>query len=189
MYVLLEYINGHVTIISVRYIELPKLKMLFLILLFVLGLLYILFSRQSLSSQPKKRRVRKPVASLTEDDIKYNMKNLHVPRTTGLLFKLLINFMYTRLGKNVVFPYFMKKSGLKSFDGVLLPEEPTYAPLVNCDASSGGEDVTTSNEEEIDKMMKADAKRSNGHPKPVTVADYIQGYQSHKFTPLEVSNC
>lgn len=172
-----------------HYIELLKM-MFFLVLLFVLGLLYILFSRQPLSSQPIKRRVRKPVASLTEDDIKYNMKNLHVPRTTGLLFKLLINFMYTRLGKNVVFPYFMKKSGLLLFDGVLLPEEPTYVPLVNCEpAASGGKGATTSNEEEIDKLMKVDAKRSTDHPKPVTVADYIQGYQSHKFTPLEVSNC
>ena len=163
--------------------------LLFLLPLFVLAVLYFLFSRPLLSSQPIKKRVRKPVASLTEDDIKYNMENLHVPRTTGLLFKFVVNFLYTRLGKNVVFPYFMRKSGLMLFDGVLLPELPTYVPLVNCEVSSVDKDAGTSNEEEIDKMMKLDAKRSSDHPKPITVADYIQGYQSHKFTPLEVSNC
>ena len=72
------------------------------------------------------------------------------------------------------------------FDGVSLPERPTYVPLVNCEATSvGGEDVSN-NEEEIDKLMKLDVKRSNDHPKPITIADYIEGYQSHKFTPLEV---
>ena len=73
------------------------------------------------------------------------------------------------------------------FDGVSLPEQPTYVPLVNCEAAGvAREDVPISNEEEIDKLMKVDAKRSTDHPKPVTIADYIEGYQSHKFTPLEV---
>lgn len=159
--------------------------MILLPLLFVLGLLYILFSRQLLSSDPKKKRIRKPVASLTDDDCTYTRKNLHVPRATGLLFSLLIKFMSTRFGRSVVVPYFMKKSGMMVFDGVLLPETPTFVPLVNCEASHAGKDAG-SNEEEIDKLMKLDAKRSGDHPKPVTVADYVQGYQSQRFSPLEV---
>lgn len=158
--------------------------------LFVLGLLYLLFSRQSLSPHPKKRRLRKPIASLTEDDCEYNMKNLHAPRATGLMFKLLVKLLYTRFGRIVIVPHIMKQSGLMMFDGVTLPDEPTYVPLVNCEATSvGGEDVASSNEEEIDKLMKVDGKRSNDRPKPVTIADYIEGYQSHKFTPLEVCVC
>jgi len=154
---------------------------------FVLGLLYLLSSRQLLSSLPKRERLRKPVASLTEDECKYNVKSLEVPRTTGVLFKLMIKILYTRFGKNVVMPFIMKKSGLMLFDGMSLPETPTFVPLISGEQPSIEKDVTN-NEEEIDKLMKLDAKRSSGHPKPVTVADYIQGYQSHKFTPLEVSN-
>ena len=150
-----------------------------------------MFSRQSLSSRPKKRRLRKPIASLTEDDCEYNVKNLHVPKATGLMFKLLIKLLYTRLGRSVMVPYIMEQSGLLIFDGVTLPEQPTYVPLVNCEATSveTGEDVPSSNEEEIDKLMKVDAKRSKDHPKPITIADYIEAYQSHKFTPLEVCAC
>lgn len=165
---------------------LTRLKMIwFLSSLLVLVLLYFLFSRQLLSSYPKNRRVRKPIASLTEDDCKYDMKNLHVPKTTGLWFNLIIKFMCIRLGKHIGVPYLTKKSGMTLFDGVFLPEVPTYVPLVNCEASREGKDAS-SNEEEIDKMMKLDAKRSSDHPKPVTVADYVRGYQSKKFTPLEV---
>ena len=153
----------------------------------MLGLLYLLFSRQSLSSHPRKRRLRKPIASLTEDDCEYNMKNLRAPKATGLMFKLLVKLLYTRFGRNVIAPHIMKQSGLMIFDGVTLPDKPTYVPLVNCEATSvGGEDVPSSNEEEIDKLMKVDGKRSKDRPKPVTIADYIEGYQSHKFTPLEV---
>ena len=153
----------------------------------MLGLLYLLFSRQSLSSLTKKRRLRKPIASLTEDECEYNLKSLQAPKATGLLFKLLVKLMYTRFGKNVILPSIMKQSGLLMFDGVTLPEQPTYVPLVNCEVTSvGREDVPSSNEEEIDKLMKIDAKRSSDRPKPVTIADYIEGYQAHKFTPLEV---
>ena len=152
-------------------------KMIFLLFcLFVLGLLYLLFSRQLLSSHPKKIRIRKPIASLSEDDCEYNLKNLHVPRATGLLFKLLVKLLYTRFGKNVIFPYFMKQSGLMIFDGVSLPESPTYIPLVSREATSVGRKDVSSNEEEIDKLMKLDAKTSNDLPKPITIADYIEGY-------------
>ena len=157
----------------------------FLFWFFVLGLLYLLFSRPVISSIPKKKRLRKPVASLTEDDCKYNVKCLYAPRATGLKLKLLVKFLYTRFGRNVVYPYLMKQSGLELFDGVSLPERPTYAPLVTCKPTGVGKEAS-SNEEEIDKLMKLDAKRSDDHAKPVTVADYIQGYQLHKFTPLEV---
>lgn len=146
----------------------------------------MLLSRQLLSSLPKKKRLRKPIASLTEDECKYNMKSFQVPRTSGLLFKFLVKILYSRIGKNVVMPFFMKNSGLLLFDGVSLPEVPTFVPFISGEPPSVEKDVT-SNEEEIDKLMKLDAKRSNGHPKPVTVADYIQGYQLNKFTPLEVS--
>ena len=71
------------------------------------------------------------------------------------------------------------------FDGVLLPECPTFIPLVTDCGPPVGEDAV-SNEEEIDKLMELNAKKSNDHPKPLTIADYIQGYRSHKFTPLEV---
>ena len=159
----------------------------FFLWLFVLGLLYLLFSRPVISSIPKKKRLRKPIASLTEDDCKYDMKNLQVPRATGLWLKLLVKFLYTRFGRSVVFPYFMKQSGLKLFDGVSLPERPTYAPLVTCRPIGVGKDTSSNNEEEIDTLMKLDAKRPGDNAKPVTVADYIQGYRSHRFTPLEVS--
>ena len=147
----------------------------------------MLLSRQLLSSLPKKKRLRKPITSLTADECKYNVKNLQVPRTSGLLFKVLIKVLYSRIGKNVVMPFFMKNSGMTLFDGVTLPEVPTFVPLVNSEPASVEKDVTSNNKEEIDKLMKLDAKRSDGHPKPVTVADYIQGYQLNKFTPLEVS--
>lgn len=160
------------------------LKMIvFLFLVFVLALLYLLFSRQVLSTQPKKTRFRKPVSSLSEDDCIYNVKSLNAPRASGLSFKLLIRLLYTRFGKNVIFPHFMRKSGLTLFDGALLPEAPTFEPLVNCEASSVGNDAS-SNEEEIDKLMKLDAKRSSD--RPITIADYVEGYRSQKFTPLQV---
>ena len=130
--------------------------------------------------------MKKPISSITLDDCKYNVQNLHVPRTTGLLLKLFVKLLYSRFGKIVLFPYFLRKSGLMLFDGVFLPENPTLVPLVSNEQPSE-EKYASNNNEEIDKLMKLDAKRSNGHLRPVTISDYIQGYQLNKFTPLEVS--
>ena len=149
----------------------------FIIPVFMLVALYWLFTREPISSYRKGKQLRKPAKCLTDDDCKYELKNLSIPRVTGLVFKLFMKFVFTRFGRKVIVPHLMKKSGMFVLDGVWLPETPTFAPLVDHEPVI----EESSCEEEVEKLLK----RSATCPQ-LTIADYTQGYQSGQFTPTQV---
>ena len=150
---------------------------LFIIPVLIVSVIYWLFTRERISSYSKGKQSRKPVKSLTDDDCRYELKNLSIPRVTGLKFKLFMKFLFTRIGRKVVVPQLIKKSGLFVLDGVWLPESPTFLPLVDHEPVM----EESSCEEEVEKLLKSSAS----HPQ-LTIADYNQGYRSGQFTPTQV---
>ena len=137
-----------------------------------------LFTREPISSSRQGRQLRKPAKCLTDDDVRYELRKLSVPRVTGLMFKLFTKFAFTRFGRKVIVPHLMKKNGMFALDGVWLPESPTFTPLVDHEPVIEG----SSCEEEVEKLLK----RSATYPQ-LTIANYTRGYHSGQFTPIQVA--
>ena len=164
-----------------------------IVALLLTALVYTLLSRVRVSrggSRPGQRYP--PIARILAEPglIKYNLKGLRAPETTGFVFKALIWLAYTRLGQLVFVPRLKKGSKLDAIGGVYLPESPTLYPVPSYPPPVSA-DYGQSNEAVIQKLFDDIVQKSQGEVSSEfrfpTVADYWKAYKSGLCTPADVA--
>lgn len=117
--------------------------------------------------------------------VKYDLGDMTTPPATGLFFKLLIRFVFSRLGQWTLVPYMKRGLNVSKIGGSYLPEKPTlyptpfYPPPIQ-------EDYSLPNRKVLLKLLNsADSPMEFHFP---TVADYRRAYESGRCTPTDVAN-
>lgn len=153
------------------------------VVIFVL-LGYYMFRSPRPHGGTQRVRVLPPVRVVLENPevARYQCKDLFDLLLTGFLFQLLLWIAYTRIGKALLVPFIVKRSGLDLLTHLYIPEEPTYYP----DVPRPNEDNVEANQRAIrplidNKITTADAFRLN------TISDYVRAFRSGRCTPCDVA--
>ena len=161
--------------------------------LFVGFLLYYLLSRVRIcrgGSHPGERYP--PIARVLAEPelIRYDLKVMHGPVTTGLRFKLLVWLAFTRLGQMFVVPFIKRGSNADAMGGVVLPEKPTlyptppYPPPITADYTKSNCTILQKLFDQIVQTSQSDVSSDFHFP---TVADYWKAYKAGQCTPTDVA--
>lgn len=114
--------------------------------------------------------------------VKYDLSDMTAPPATGLFFKLLIRFMFSRLGQWTLVPYMKKGLNVSKIGGIYLPEKPTLYPT----PPPTLEDYSQPNQNVLLKLLNSTDSPTEFHFP--TVADYRRTYESGRCTPTDVAN-
>ena len=161
--------------------------------LFVGFLLYYLLSRVRIcrgGSRPGERYP--PIARVLAEPglIRYDLKVMHGPVTTGLRFRLLVWLAFTRLGQMLLVPFIKRGSNADAMGGVVLPEKPTlyptppYPPPITADYTQSNRSILQKLFDQIVQTSQSDVSSDFHFP---TVADYWKAYKAGQCTPTDVA--
>ena len=161
--------------------------------LFVGFLLYYLLSRVRIcrgGSHPGERYP--PIARVLAEPglIRYDLKVMHGPVTTGLRFKLLVRLAFTRLGQMLLVPFIKRGANGDAMGRVVLPEKPTlyptppYPPPITADYTQSNRTILQKLFDQIVQTSQSDVSSDFHFP---TVADYWKAYKAGQCTPTDVA--
>lgn len=149
---------------------------------------YLLLRVRMCRGDPDDGKVRyPPISKVLEEPalVKYDLSDITAPPATGLFFKLLIHFVFSRLGQWTLLPYMKRGFKVSKIGEIYLPEKPTlyptpyYPPPVL-------EDYLLLNQNVLLKLLNdADSLEEFHFP---TVADYRRAYTSGRCTPTDMAN-
>ena len=149
-------------------------------------LVYYLLSRVRLLGGGEHLEVRcPPINKVLEGHVKYDLRDLAAPPATGLRFKLLIRFGFTRLGQWSLIPHLMKGVGVSKMSGVYRPDRPILYPVPRYPPPVQ-EDYAERNRDVLQKLLSSMADDRVEFRFP-TVADYRRAYGSRRCTPTDVA--
>ena len=124
--------------------------------------------------------------------VQYDLREMSSPPATGLRFKLLIRFAFSRLGQWLFVSHLKKTNNLYRMSNIYLPEKPTLFPTPLYPPPMP-DDYTQTNsailQRLLDKVAPPDARedQQKGFRFP-TVADYRRAYEAGRCTPTDVAN-
>ena len=123
------------------------------------------------------------------DQITYNLKLVDTPTLSGKFFHFVTKLLFTRFGKHVAVPLYLKTARFFLFNGEFIPEKPIMYPCNLC-LQPPEEDYTLENRELIQQLLD----RGNEERDLATmfrfpsVRDYYMAYKEKRCTPVEVAN-
>ncbi|XP_078265219.1 uncharacterized protein LOC144598735 [Rhinoraja longicauda] len=116
----------------------------------------------------------------------YGVKDTPSLRLSGLALRVCAYLVNTVFGQFVLLPLLMRMVNLRSLRDAVIPESPTFIPVVNPEGSDDppGQD----NKETLlnDLMQLSDVEEKPGFNFR-SISDFLQGYKSGRITPTQVA--
>ena len=129
-----------------------------------------------------------PIQEIIEhpDQMKYELKDVHVPVFYGRFFKFFVWLSFTRFGRLALLPWFLAKAGLLRMGSLYIPEHPTMFP--NPRTPPMENDHSKDNRKLITKLVEqvVGGAKGEGFHFP-TVADFVRMYRSGVCTPTDIA--
>ena len=157
-------------------------------------LLFYLLARQPVYSRDGGKspgEVRRPVKAILKEPreaVRYEMKDLNLPKMTGLMFGLFVRAAWSGLGRLALAGRMKRASNLDLMAGIYLPESPTLYPTHP--SPPDATDHAQSNGRIIQSLLEKEAVRAESRGvvfRCPTIADYNDAFKSGKCTPSDVA--
>ena len=136
----------------------------------------------------KPGEMRPPIRVLLNNPelIYYDCKDLHVPKVSGKLLKFLLWLSYTRFGRYIMIPQFLKDSNLDRMGGIYLPDKPTLCPSPP-PPPEAMRDNSKPNQVILSRLLDKQVTQEPSIFHFPTVADYIRAFKSGVCTPTDIA--